>query len=79
MGGSEDGPDEIQAIGMRGELRTWQGEAARSGGLFPGAARVPLHCSIIMCLSSCANTMIALCLGWLVDAVNPEVAPRPDA
>ena len=30
---------------------------------------------VIMCLSSGANTTIALCLGKLVDAVNPEVNP----
>ncbi len=29
----------------------------------------------IMCLASAANTAIPLCLGWLIDAVNPEANP----
>src|SRR5262249_10208695 len=29
----------------------------------------------VMCLASAGNTAIPLCLGWLIDAVNPEANP----
>ena len=46
--------------------------AADSGG---ANARRSVIALIVMCFSSGANTTIALCLGRLVDAVNPELHP----
>jgi ATP-binding cassette, subfamily B, bacterial len=60
------------------ELRTIAGQIREVWRLIPWRERLCL-CSalVVMCLSSGANTTIALCLGRLVDAVNPEVNPGP--
>jgi len=44
-------------------LVSWRHRAGLGGAL------------LIMSLASGASTAIALCLGWLIDAVNPQVHP----
>jgi ATP-binding cassette subfamily B protein len=64
---------ELGNIGRRGR-QVWQ--------LVPFSQRVALGGAVfIMCVASVANTVIPLCLGWLVDAVNPQAGRdvTPDA
>jgi ATP-binding cassette subfamily B protein len=58
------------------ELRTIAMRSRQVWRLIPWRQRLSLCIAlVIMCLSSGANTTIALSLGKLVDAVNPEVNP----
>jgi ATP-binding cassette subfamily B protein len=62
--------------GMACNLRTFTRRSRQVWGLVSWRERLCLGIAlIIMCFSSGANTAIALCLGRLVDAVNPEVNP----
>ena len=69
-------PMRSHATEISGELRNMVRRSRQIWRLIPRRARVSLCAAlIIMCLSSCANTLIALCLGGLVNAVSSEVAP----
>ena len=62
--------------GMGGELRTVARRGRQVWRLIRWRERACLSIAlIVMCFSSGANTTIALYLGRLVDAVNPEVNP----
>ncbi len=62
--------------GMASELRTFARRSRQVWRLISWRQRLSLGIAlVIMCFSSGANTTIALCLGRLVDAVNPEVNP----
>jgi ATP-binding cassette subfamily B protein len=62
--------------GVARELRAIAKRSRQVWRLIPWRERVFLCIAlVIMSLSSGANTAIALCLGSLVDAVNPEVNP----
>ena len=67
----------IQALrGIGAELRSMARRSRQVWRLIPRRERVSLCVALIfMCLSSGANTTIALCLGRLVNAVNSELSP----
>src|SRR5262249_21190705 len=61
--------------GVIQEVRTIWRRSREVWRLIPGRQRLSLCIALLlMCLSSGANTTIALCLGRLVDAVNPDGA-----
>jgi ATP-binding cassette, subfamily B, bacterial len=65
-----------QVRGMAGELRNMARRSRQVWRLISWRQRVSLCIAlVIMCLSGGANTMIALGLGSLVNAVNSEVNP----
>jgi ATP-binding cassette subfamily B protein len=66
-----------QALGGAARaLRTIGSRSRQVWRLIPWRQRLSLCMAlVVMCLSSGANTTIALCLGRLVDAVSPDVNP----
>jgi ATP-binding cassette subfamily B protein len=65
-----------EAGGIRHELATIVGQSGQVWRLIPWRHRLSLAGAVaIMSIASAANTAIALCMGKIVDVVNPQTNP----
>ena len=75
--GIDDEAEEIRRIrGIRHELATIVRQSREVWRLIPWRHRLSLAGAVgIMSLASAANTAIALCMGNLINVVNPQTNP----